>query len=97
MLNSSERKCVLTFLKHHDFDFRRVCEDYQCRASRIEAKIETSGTSATAYRKRPLTLQEQAMLSGFLRARQKEFKAWCEAFDLQTSLVFDALRRMAKA
>ncbi|ASG63921.1 hypothetical protein CEW81_18205 [Kluyvera genomosp. 3] len=57
-------------------------------------KIKTSGTEVNKYRKRPFTLQEQAMLSGFLRARQKELKIWCESYELSTSLLFDALRRM---
>lgn len=94
MLNSNERACLLGFLKHHDFDFRRVCLDCSCRIDRVITKIKTSGTKEVKFRKRHFTMQEQAMLSGFLRARQKELKIWCESFDLSTSLLFDALRRM---
>ncbi|GDX06331.1 hypothetical protein [Buttiauxella sp. A111] len=92
MLKKAEREALLTFLGFHDREFRRSCFDYGVSLDRIKAKVRMHKTEENKFRARPLTIREQATLSGLLLGKKTEFTNWCNTFEVS----IDALRNAVK-
>lgn len=95
MLKKTEREALLTFLGFHDRAIRATCIDYGVSLDRIKTKIRNHKTEENKFRARPLTIREQATLSGILRDKTKEFTAWCVTFEVCVDALRNALKGMA--
>lgn len=95
MLKKTEREALLTFLGFHDREFRKATFDYGVSLDRIKAKIRLHKTQENKFRARPLTLREQATLSGLLAGKNNEFVAWCSTFEVSHNELKRALKGMA--
>lgn len=94
MLNKNEREAVIKFLGYHSRKFYSVCREHGVQSARITKKLELHKAELNKFRATPLTIAEQAVLSGFLRERITEFRAWLVAYELNEDRLFRTFKRM---
>lgn len=94
MLKKDEREAVIKFLGYFSRRFYSVCREHGVQSARIIKKLENHKAELNKYRATPLTIAEQAVLSGFLRENIAEFRAWLTTYELNEDHLFRTFKRM---
>lgn len=96
MLNSVERECINKFLGYVAREFGAVCREYGVDATVIRNRVEKHKTAENRFRACPLTLRQQAVLSGFLRDQMRDFRHWIATYGLNEKALFNAIKGMVR-